>query len=98
MSKQATELQKLSAAKLKIKVTSQSERVLAAQIIDRTEDDALKLIETHDLKPGVKVRYKYGGNTDLTNRVLTIAKTDAFGFVFFKGTKAKARPHLLFVE
>ena len=94
MSRPATASQKLLAKTLNLKVTSQTARVLAAQILDAQEDQALAVAKKMKLAPGVKVAY-FGKETPLRNKTLTIEKITERGFVFFKGTIQFARPHNL---
>ena len=94
MSTPPTPAQKKIASQLKIKFTGQSARVLAAQIIDRIEDDAHKTAAKLKLAPGTKVLYS-GKVPALKHEVLTVASVTARGFVTFKGTKQFARPHNL---
>ena len=94
MSTPATPAQKKIAAELNIKLNGQSSRVLAAQIIDRIEDDAHKTAAKMKLAAGSKVHY-FGKETALRGKVLTVATVTARGFVTFKGTKQFARPHNL---
>ena len=96
MSTPATPVQKKIAAELNIKLDGQSKRVLAAQIIDRIEDDSHKTVAKMKLAAGSKVRY-FGKETALRNKVLTVTAVTARGFVKFKGTKQFARPHNLVV-
>ena len=92
MSSLATQSQKKIATQLKL--NGQSARVLAAQIVDKIEDDAHKTAAKMKLSAGSKVRYS-GKETALRNKVLTVAVVTANGFVKFKGTKQFARPHNL---
>ena len=55
MSKPAAASQKKIANGLKIKLTGQSTRVLAAQILDSQEDQALAIAKKLKLVPGVRV-------------------------------------------
>ena len=94
MSKSASSSQKKIARNLKIKLTGQSTRVLAAQIVDAQENQALTIAKKLKLAPGVRVTY-VGKETALKHKSLTITKVSERGFVFFKATKLFARPHNL---
>ena len=94
MLKPPTAPQKKIARELKIKLSGQSRRVLAALILDKLEDNAFKAAAKLKLAPGSKVRY-FGKETDLKHKVLTVTAITDRGFVTFKGTQQFARPHNL---
>ena len=94
MSKSHSTSQRRLAETLHLKITNQTYRVLAAQILDAQEDRALADFKKMKLAPGVKVTY-IGKEPALRNKALTITKISERGFVFFKGTNQFARPHNL---
>ena len=94
MSQTATAKQKQLAKTLGLKVGNQTTRVLAAQILDAQEDQALALAKKMKLAPGVKVAY-VGKEPGLRNKTLVIEKITTRGFVYFKSTRQFARPQNL---
>ena len=94
MSKLHSPSQKQRALALGIKVTNQTTRILAAQILDTEEDRSFADFKKLKLAAGTRVTY-HGKETILRHKTLTITKISDRGLVFFKGTPHSARPHNL---
>ena len=94
MSKPHSPAQKKRALALGIKVSTQTARVLAAQILDTEEDRSFADFKKMKLGAGTKVTY-HGKETVLRHKTLIITKISERGLVFFKGTTHSARPHNL---
>ena len=94
MSKPHSPAQKQRAFALGIKVTNQTSRILAAQILDTEEDRSFADFKKLKLAAGTRVTY-HGKETILRHKTLTITKISDRGLVFFKGTPHAARPHNL---
>ena len=94
MSKPHSPAQKKRALALGIKVTNQTSRILAAQILDTEEDRSFADFKKMKLAVRTKVTY-HGKETVLRHKSLIINRISERGLVFFKGTPHSARPHNL---